>query len=511
MEASKKPIDWSSLWRKDDWMAIWIGFLIIILTLAGFKLVSINFKWTTNSEFLTFASKQIPAVEKLVLDAETKNELPVLEGLSELKTALASGNRNMSSAAVIKTEDLIKLSKDDSFKKKAGPILKNIKTQSGAYINKVFTTDNYLSAFYIFLFLWILAVIGAALMKIGAGKFAIGFPVIFFIAFIAQIIAGNYTANYLGLEYVIWCLIIGLIISNTIGTPKWLIPAVRTEYFIKTGLVILGSGILFGEIVQAGSYGMIQAILVVFVVWYTCYWLCRKLKVDEDLSAILASGVSICGVSAAIATAGAVKGDPKKLSYVTSIILVCAVPMMVIMPWIIKSTGMDPLVGGAWLGGTLDTSGSVVAAGSLVSEATMKIGVIVKMSQNVLIGLVAFILAVLWAFKSSGQGSRPSAMEIWYRFPKFVLGFIIASLIFSFLLDAKTVSSVKGQLGALRTWWFSLAFVCIGLETRFKDLFNMGGGRPALAFLGAQTFNIFWTLLLSYLLFSGVFFAAPKF
>jgi uncharacterized membrane protein YadS len=185
--------------------------------------------------------------------------------------------------------------------------------------------------------------------------------------------------------------------------------------------------------------------------------------------------------------------------------------MLVIMPWIIKLTNMDHMVAGAWMGGTLDTSGSVVAAGSLVSEAAMKIGVIVKMSQNVLIGFAAFILAVVWTFKKAAPGERPGAIEIWYRFPKFVLGFMIASVVFSFVLDPKTVDAVKGQLGSLRTWWFAMAFTCIGLETRFVDLFKMGGGRPALAFVVAQFFNILWTLLLAYLIFGGVLFSAPKF
>jgi uncharacterized membrane protein YadS len=117
----------------------------------------------------------------------------------------------------------------------------------------------------------------------------------------------------------------------------------------------------------------------------------------------------------------------------------------------------------------------------------------------------------VWTFKKAAPGQKPGAIEIWFRFPKFVLGFMIASLLFSFLLDPKTVNAVKGQLGALRTWWFALAFTCIGLETRFADLFKMGGGRPAVAFLGAQIFNIFWTLLLAYLIFGGVIFPAPKF
>jgi uncharacterized membrane protein YadS len=232
--------------------------------------------------------------------------------------------------------------------------------------------------------------------------------------------------------------------------------------------------------------------------------------VDDEFGAMLSTAVSICGVSAAIAACGAIQGDKKKLSYVTSLVLIVAVPMMVIMPWVAKATGMNDLVAGAWLGGTLDTSASVVAAGALISEAAMKTGVIVKFSQNALIGVAAFILAVWWTVKAGqASGQKPSAGIIWERFPKFVLGFILASLIFSFLLPAEFVSGTRSALGELRTWWFAMAFVCIGLETRFVDLAGMGQGRPALAFLGAQAINVVWTLLLAYLLFGGVIFPQP--
>src|SRR4030042_3121993 len=131
------------------------------------------------------------------------------------------------------------------------------------------------------------------------GSFIAGFPIVFIIAWVSLFIAGNFTVNYWGLEYVLWCLFIGLFISNVIGIPDWLREAVRTEFYIKTGLVILGSGILFKEILEAGALGIIQAVLVVGGVWYFCYWLCQKLGVDDEFSAILASGGSICGVSAA--------------------------------------------------------------------------------------------------------------------------------------------------------------------------------------------------------------------
>lgn len=510
VESPAGGIDWSSLWKKDEWLAVWIGFLIIILSLSGLSLTSVRFKWTTGGEFASFLAEQSPVVEKLAKEAGDKGEAAFQEQLTALKTAMDARDRTAVGGALKKLDEVSKKAKDEGLKKKAAPLIRSIRGEAGNLLDHVFAGKNFLGALNILVIFWVLGSIGAAAMGLEVRKFFAGFPVIFIIAFIAQFLAGNYTVLYYGLEYVLWCLLIGLIISNVFGVPKWLMPAVRTEYYIKIGLVILGSGILFGEIIQAGGYGIIQGILVVAVVWYACYWLARKLKVDEEFSAILASGVSICGVSAAIATAGAIKGDPKKLSYVTSIVLVCAVPMMVIMPWIIKATNMDHIVGGAWLGGTLDTSGSVVAAGALVSDAAMKIGVIVKMSQNVLIGFAAFILAIVWTFKKAAPGETPGAIEIWFRFPKFVLGFIVASVIFSFFLDPKTVNAVKGQLGALRTWWFALAFTCIGLETRFSDLFKMGGGRPAAAFLGAQIFNILWTLLLAYLIFGGSIFPAPR-
>jgi uncharacterized integral membrane protein (TIGR00698 family) len=510
---SEKGIDWSSLWKKDEWLAVWLGFLIIILILAGMTVNIPRFKWTTDGEFSTLATSFAPAVEKMAKAAEEKGEPALQEAASGLQAAIKAGDRKAIGAAAKKVGDLAKAVKDDGLKKDIAKVAPTITGEAGNLASGVFTSQNILRIVYIGIGLLILGMIGIGLMGVPVGKFIVGFPVVFIFAAVAQFVAGNYTILSYGLEYVIWCLILGLVVSNVFGTPEWLKAAAKTEFYIKTGLVILGAGILFGEIVQAGAYGIVQAVLVVAVVWYLCYWIARKFQVDEEFSAILASGVSICGVSAAIATSGAVKGDPKKLSYVTSLVLVCAVPMMILQPAISKALGIPDIVAGAWLGGTLDTSGSVVAAGALISETAMKTGVIVKMSQNVLIGVAAFILAIWWTFRKGSAvpgAEKPGAIEIWYRFPKFVLGFIVASILFSFIIDPKTVNATKGVLAGLRTWWFALAFVSIGLETRFVDLAKMGGGRPVAAFLIAQIFNIFWTLLLAYLIFGGLIVGAPK-
>jgi uncharacterized membrane protein YadS len=211
---------------------------------------------------------------------------------------------------------------------------------------------------------------------------------------------------------------------------------------------------------------------------------------------------------------GAIKGDKKKLSYVTTLVLVVAIPMLVIQPWIIKHLHIPEIVGGAWLGGTLDTTASVTAAAQLVGPIATKAGVIIKFSQNVLIGIAAFFIALWWTYRKGKEGVQtgqesPRLSVVWERFPKFVLGFIAASLVFSFLVPTATTKNISGILNSLRTIWFALAFVAIGLEARFTDLVKIEGGRPALAFIGAQLFNIIWTLALAWLLFGGYIFPVP--
>lgn len=360
-----------------------------------------------------------------------------------------------------------------------------------------------------------LALSGLAIQAAGGSfsRYATGFGLIFLLAFVSLVLAGNKTINGLGIEYVVFALLIGLAIGNLTAVPVWLREAARSEFFIKTGLVILGTSVLFTDIIKAGLPGLLQSVLVVLVVWFFALWLARRLKVDDEFGVILASAVAICGVSAAIVASGAIGGDKKKLSYITTLVLLVALPMMVLQPWLVREFNIPEVVGGAWLGGTLDTTASVTAAAALVGPLALKAGVIVKFSQNVLIGFAAFFIAIWWTFKKNpagnSTGEKPSLGVVWERFPKFVLGFIGASLLFSFLIPGDVVKQVGGGLNALRTVWFALAFVAIGLEARFADLVKLEGGKPALAFIGAQVFNIIWTLLWAYLLFGGILFPAP--
>ena len=363
--------------------------------------------------------------------------------------------------------------------------------------------------------LLVLCTVGVRLMDGSARGFAPGFAAVFVLAFAARAAACNSDLSDRGVNYAITSLALGLFISNVLKVPGWLRNAMRTEYYIKAGLVVLGSSVLFSRVVEAGMYGMVQAAAVIAVIWYLCFWIARKLRVDEEFSAMMATAVSICGVSAAIAACGAIAGDRKKLSYVTSLVLVVAAPMMILMPLAVDWLGLSDIVGGAWIGGTIDTTGAVVVAGESIGDSATNAATIVKLSQNALLGVAAFALSVWWTVRGGASGvggaDRPevSASVIWERFPKFVLGFLATSLLFSFVLTDPLVDATAGVLKGMRTWLFAVAFVCIGLETRLRDLLSMQGGRPAVAFVVAQAANVAWTLLLAWMLFGGSIFSVP--
>jgi len=347
----------------------------------------------------------------------------------------------------------------------------------------------------------------------------LGYLIVFGITFVAMALSGNKLMKEYGIETVIFSLVLGLCISNFFKLPEWIKGAFSAEMYVKIGLVLLGTTVLFDKLVQLGAVGLIQAVVVVFGVWYFSFWLCKKFKIDEEMNMMLSSGVSICGVSAAVATAGAIKGDKAKLSFVVSLVLVVAVPMIFLMPylakWIFSIPALANLIGGndaelagAWIGGTVDTTAAVVATGAIYGEAAEKAAVIIKSSQNVLLGVAAFAISLYWTFKHSrgNVGSevkyadKPNAMVLWERFPKFVLGFLAASLLFSFIIDP---GANKAALGAIRSFqglFFALAFTSIGLETRFKDFITKGNRKATSAFIIAQTFNVFFTLLIVFLL-----------
>ncbi len=360
------------------------------------------------------------------------------------------------------------------------------------------------------------AVVGLAAWLAGKSpkRNLLGFGLLAAPTLLALLLAGNASAKALNLEAVLFSLALGLAIGNLVRLPEWLRGALSTELMVKLGLVLLGTTVIFSDLLQAGALGLVQALVVVVVVWYFAYWLCRWLRVDAELTMMIASAVSICGVSAA-------------------------------MPLAAGYLGLPQAVTGAWLGGSIDTTGAVVASGTLVGEEALRVSTIVKFSQNVLLGLAALGISVYWSFyggemsvgarttadtnngdelsvgtrttavgtRTTAVGTRTTAVGtrtttaaaglglVWERFPKFVFGFLLASAWFSFGLAPEAVAAAKDGLKAMQGLWFALAFTGIGLETRLGDIFNPAGQRPLWAFLGAQAFNILLTLGVAWVLF----------
>ena len=310
---------------------------------------------------------------------------------------------------------------------------------------------------------------------------------------------------------------VGLLISNTVGVPDWLRPAMLTELYIKTGLVLLGGEVLWNRLLALGLPGMFVAWIVTPIVLITTYWFGTKiLKIpSRSLNMVISADMSVCGVSAAIATAASCRAKKEELSFAIAMSLTFTVIMMVLMPIAIRMLGLSEIVGGAWLGGTIDSTGAVVAAGSSLGPIAEQTAATVKMIQNILIGVTAFGVAVYWVMsvdRDRTSGVKPDAGEIWRRFPKFVLGFLFASILFTLISvgieDGEELVSltVKDATKNLRGWFFCLAFVSIGLESRFQDLrAQMHGGKPLLLYVCGQSLNLILTLLMAYWMFGVVF------
>ena len=311
------------------------------------------------------------------------------------------------------------------------------------------------------------------------------------------------------IEYPVYAIGLGLlgnVVLTRLGLRDRLTGGFRTEFFIKTGLVLLGTSINLKVLVTAAGPAIIQALLLISIVFGFTWWLGGRLGLEDKLRALLASAVSICGVSAAIAAAGAVQAKKEQLAYTASLVIAFALPSIFLLPWLASLLGLSDAVAGAWIGGNIDTTAAVAASGAIAGEDALQIATIVKTTQNALIGVVAIALTAYFALKverKSADEARPTLGQFWERFQKFVLGFIAASIIGTLYLQwASDGKATIATVNDLRTWFLIFAFVSIGLEFSLKGL-REAGWRPIAVFASATVVNIVVALGLAAVLFGS--------
>ncbi|MBI5304579.1 MAG: putative sulfate exporter family transporter [Chloroflexi bacterium] len=313
------------------------------------------------------------------------------------------------------------------------------------------------------------------------------------------------------LEYPLWAAILGLVVNfllKAVNLHEFVKAGIRTELFLKIGLVLLGATVSFMTILTAAGGAVIQGIIMIACVYMFCWWLAGKFGLSDSLRAVMSTAISICGVSAAIAAAGSVLAKKEEITYITALVIVTALPLMVISPLIASAIGLPEPVAGAWFGGNVDTTAAVVGAGTIYGKTAQQIATIVKSTQNAFIGVVAFILALYFTTVVEKGKEKPSAGIIWQRFPKFVLGFIIVSILFTVQIIPKPLAAAPfnatDAILFMKDWFFCFAFVCMGLELSVGELKKMGWS-PVIVYLIVTVFNTLLALGVSWIIFGYLF------
>lgn len=332
-------------------------------------------------------------------------------------------------------------------------------------------------------------------------------------------------AAHYNLEPPLAALGLGLLISNTIGVPRWLSPGLRVEFYIKTGIVLLGATLPFTLILWAGPVAILQASIVSIVTFLVIFAAARKLGLDRRLAATLGAGGAVCGVSAAIAIAGAVGAKKEHAPIAIAIVIFWAIVMIFALPLAARLLHLPTGVADAWIGTSEfadaagfaaaqtygDFAGQAGVAGTS-DQAVWSFTLMKVVGRDVWIGVWALILAIVATtrWEPSESGARPDAAEIWRRFPKFVIGFVIASLIVTFAAQGYSLADFNKQVNPvlvapikdLRTWAFIFCFFSIGLTTKFSQLAE-AGRKPFAAFTVGVVVNVVLGFLLSVYVFAN--------
>jgi uncharacterized integral membrane protein (TIGR00698 family) len=375
--------------------------------------------------------------------------------------------------------------------------------------------------------LWAVSLgIGAAALRIKLSRFLPAFAALYVVSGAIYFLGLWDQAAHYNLEPPLVALGLGLLISNTVGAPRWLEPGLRVEFYIKTGIVLLGASLPLTLIAWAGPVAIVQAAIVSLVTFGVIYFVGVRLGLDRRLAATLGTGGAVCGVSGAIAIGGAVGAKKEQVSIAISLVVVWAIVMIFVLPLAARSLHLSTGVAGAWIGTSefADAAGLAAAqtyggyAGNVPgiagnADAAVSAFTLMKViGRDVWIGVWAFVLSLIATtrWERTGVQSRPDAGEIWRRFPKFVLGFLIASAVVTLVSKGFDYASYKkdvlpglvAPLQALRTWVFTFAFLSIGLTTKFREFVSVGA-RPFYAFAIGVAVNVLLGFVLSTQVFAG--------
>jgi uncharacterized integral membrane protein (TIGR00698 family) len=296
--------------------------------------------------------------------------------------------------------------------------------------------------------------------------------------FIEQSIAHYARARHLTLpniEYVLWAILLGLVISNTIGVPEVFRAGVATyEFWLKAGIVLLGARFLLGDVLRLGGLSLVLVFIEFALALSFMTWLGRWLKLSPKLTTLLAVGSSVCGVSAIIATQGAIDADDEDASYAIAAILALGAVSLFVFPLIGHALHLTDHAYGLWAGLAVDNTAEATAAGALYSDAAGKVAVLAKTCRNALIGFIVLGYAIYWAQKGQAAEVKHKGAFLWRKFPKFVLGFLLISLLATLGVFTKPQLTAIGNLSR---WAFLLTFAGVGLRTNLREL-GKQGARP---------------------------------
>jgi len=274
------------------------------------------------------------------------------------------------------------------------------------------------------------------------------------------------------IEYVLWAILIGLAISNLLTVPRIFQAGIATyEFWLKVGIVLLGSRFLLADILKLGSISLALVVLEISLSLLLMHFLGRGFKLSPKLTSLLAVGSSICGVSAIIAAKGAIDADDEDSTFAISAILALGALALFTFPLIGHSLHMGDTAFGLWSGLGVDNTAEATATGALYSDAAGKVAVVAKTARNAMIGFVVLAYAIYWAKRGQAGGVGNKAAFLWNKFPKFVLGFLLISLLVS--LHTFTKDQVAA-LGNLSRWAFLLTFAGVGLRTNLREMSKQG-------------------------------------